>query len=81
MIINFKKCSLEIVQQMTSSFYDLSFDISEFDEKIAYKWSPAEVNQILFRNIKDSKIAIEELHSLNTNDLYGFDITSKLSST
>jgi ATP-dependent 26S proteasome regulatory subunit len=77
MIINFKKCSTEIVQKMTNSFYDLSLDIGRFDKSLDYKWSPAEVNQILFRNIKDSRVAINELHTLNQNDLYGFNIKTQ----
>jgi hypothetical protein len=81
MIINFKKCSLAIVKQMTNSFYDKSFEDTRFNKTLDYKWSPAEINQILFRNIKNSQAAIGELHSLTTNDLYGFDITSKESST
>jgi chaperone BCS1 len=77
MIINFKKCSVAIVREMTNSFYDMSFDISQFDKSLDYKWSPAEINQILFRNIKNPTIAMIELLTLTTNDLYGFDITSK----
>jgi hypothetical protein len=77
MIINFKKCSVAIVHEMTNSFYDMSFDISQFDKSLDYKWSPAEINQILFRNIKNPTIAMIELLTLTTNDLYGFDITSK----
>ena len=33
---------------------------------------PAEVNQILFRNFENPEKAIEELLSLQTQDLYGF---------
>jgi hypothetical protein len=38
-----------------------------------YKWSPAEVNQILFRNFTSPEEAIEELKNLNPKDLYGFE--------
>jgi SpoVK/Ycf46/Vps4 family AAA+-type ATPase len=79
MIINFKKCSLDIVKKMTNSFYDTSFT-DEFDKMLDYKWSPAEINQILFRNIKNPKLAIKEMTTLTTNDLYGFDITRESSS-
>jgi SpoVK/Ycf46/Vps4 family AAA+-type ATPase len=74
MIINFKKCSLDIVREMTNSFYDTSFT-EEFDSVLDYKWSPAEINQILFRNIKNPELAIKEMTTFTTNDLYGFDIT------
>lgn len=79
MIINFKKCSLDIVREMTNSFYDTSFT-EEFDKGLDYKWSPAEINQILFRNIKNPELAIKEMRTLSTNDLYGFDITRESSS-
>jgi hypothetical protein len=38
-----------------------------------YKWSPAEVNQILFCNFKEPTKAIEELVTLEPCDLYGFE--------
>ena len=37
------------------------------------KWSPAEVNQILFRNFDKPDEAIQELITLQPKDLYGFD--------
>ena len=72
MIVHFRKCNREILRQMVDSFYDQIFDdwTSETDE---YKWTPAEVNQILFRNFKESNKAIEELKTLQPRDLYGFD--------
>jgi hypothetical protein len=71
MIINFKKCNLQILKEMISSFYDI--DIPDFtDESLNYKWSPAEINQILFRNFGKSDEAIRELINLSPKDLYGF---------
>jgi len=70
MIVNFKKCNAEILNQMVNSFYDQQFEewaTSELD----YKWSPAEVNQILFRNFKTPEMAIEELKTLKPHELYG----------
>ena len=70
MIVNFKKCNAEILNQMVNSFYDQQFEewaTSELD----YKWSPAEVNQILFRNFKTPETAIEELKTLKPHELYG----------
>jgi hypothetical protein len=42
------------------------------DESLNGKWSPAEVNQILFRNFKNIGNALRELVELEPNDLYGF---------
>jgi hypothetical protein len=76
MIIHFKKCNRQILQEMISSFYDLTID-DWTTESLDYKWSPAEVNQILFRNFGSYEDAINELKTLNPADLYGFDVTSQ----
>ena len=70
MIIQFRKCSVGILREMIESFYDQTLDDSL--ESLDYKWSPAEVNQILFRNFKDMPKAVSELSSLTPNELYGF---------
>ncbi len=72
MIVHFKKCNREILREMIDSFYDRNFD-DWTDESLDYKWSPAEVNQILFRNFDKPEDAIEELKTLSSKDLYGFD--------
>ena len=72
MIIHFKKCSRKIIQEMVNSFYDKEFK-DWTNDSLEYKWSPAEVNQILFRNFDSSDDAIEELKTLNPKDLYGFE--------
>ena len=63
MIIEFKKCSSKIVREMIMGFYDfteLEWNHPEMDGK----WSPAEVNQILFRNFEDPSQAMRELLEL-----------------
>jgi len=72
MIVHFKKCNRAILQEMVNSFYDEDLDDWTNDD-LNYKWSPAEVNQILFRNFDKPNDAIEELKTLNPKDLYGFD--------
>jgi hypothetical protein len=71
MIVNFKKCTHAILQEMVNAFYDSHHDIPD-DASLDYKWTPAEVNQILFRNFENPEKAIEEMISLQTQDLYGF---------
>ena len=72
MIVNFKKCNRAILQEMVSSFYDETFD-DWTTEDLDYRWTPAEVNQILFRNFDKSEDAIQELKTLLPKDLYGFE--------
>jgi len=62
MIIQFKKCSSDILRQMIMGFYDLP--VLEWNRPdLDGKWSPAEVNQILFRNFEDPTQAIRELET------------------
>jgi hypothetical protein len=72
MIVHFKKCNRSILQEMVNSFYDKEFD-DWTNETMEYKWTPAEVNQILFRNFESSEDAIHELKTLIPKDLYGFE--------
>lgn len=72
MIVHFRKCNRAILREMVDSFYDRTFD-DWTDETMDYKWSPAEVNQILFRNFTDPEEAIRELKTLMSKDLYGFE--------
>jgi hypothetical protein len=57
---------------MVTSFYDTEQD-DWTTEDLDYKWSPAEVNQILFRNFGNQHEAIQELKTLDPKDLYGFN--------
>ena len=72
MIVHFRKCNRTILREMVDSFYDRTFD-DWTDDTLEYKWSPAEVNQILFRNFTTPEEAIRELTTLSSKDLYGFE--------
>jgi hypothetical protein len=77
MIIHFKKCSIKVLREMVESFYDQQIEESEFDDiTLNEKWSPAEVNQILFRNFNDRLNALTELKNLTSEDLYGFELSA-----
>jgi hypothetical protein len=78
MIVHFKKCNREMLQEMLNSFYDRVFDDWTTDD-LNYKWSPAEVNQVLFRNFDKPDEAISELKCLNPADLYGFEDVNAMS--
>jgi SpoVK/Ycf46/Vps4 family AAA+-type ATPase len=71
MIVNFKKCSRSIVQEMADSFFEAQVALPE-DADLDGKWSPAEVNQILFRNFGNSEQAVRDLVEMTQADLYGF---------
>jgi hypothetical protein len=71
MIVNFKKCSRAIVQEMANSFFETEVSLPE-DAVLDGKWSPAEVNQILFRNFGNPEQAARDLAEITHADLYGF---------
>jgi hypothetical protein len=73
MIVNFKRCNRAVMQEMLDAFYDRHLELPD-DATLDDKWSPAEVNQILFRNFASPETAVEELVTLSRADLYGFDI-------
>jgi len=66
MIVNFKKCNLTVLQEMVRSFYDSDTVVD--DESLNYKWSPAEVNQILFRNFGNVDAGLAELKAGRDGD-------------
>jgi chaperone BCS1 len=71
MIVNFKYSTRAVLQEMIDAFYDRSVPLPE-EETLEGKWTPAEVNQILFRNFEAPEAAVAELVSLSRQDLYGF---------
>jgi hypothetical protein len=74
MIVHFQKCTLAVLNEMVNSFYDREVVLT--DTNLDGKWTPAEVNQILFRNFEDPDAGIKELVELATKDLYGFQDTA-----
>lgn len=71
MIVKFKPCNRAVLQEMVESFYDDPVVLPD-DASLDYKWSPAEVNQILFRNFTNPTQAVHELVSFSQSDLCGF---------
>uniref|UniRef100_A0A6C0I5Q9 ATPase AAA-type core domain-containing protein n=1 Tax=viral metagenome TaxID=1070528 RepID=A0A6C0I5Q9_9ZZZZ len=78
MIVNFMRCSTAVLRQMVEGFYDKEAPDHPVwtDEAMNQKWTPAEVNQILFRNFDTPDTALDELLALNPRDLYGFQLDS-----
>jgi hypothetical protein len=71
MIVTFKNASRAVLQEMVDAFYDREVPLPD-DASLEGKWTPAEVNQILFRNFESPDLAVSELVSLSRQDLYGF---------
>jgi len=75
MIVNFKRCSVDVLKQMVIGFYDVELpEHAIWTEDVNEKWTPAEVNQILFRNFDTPMAALDELSTLKPSDLYGFQL-------
>ena len=74
MIVKFTKCSVAVLREMVRGFYDKDVPDHPLWKTGDGKWTPAEVNQILFRNFDNIVEALDELHTLKPTDLYGFQI-------
>jgi chaperone BCS1 len=72
MIVHFDRCTLDVLQEMVTSFYDNPDLVVPNHTKLNGKWTPAEVNQILFRNFGAPEAGIADLVKLTQRDLYGF---------
>jgi hypothetical protein len=71
MIVNFQKCSVRILREIVQAFYEKEVVIEDSPD-LEYKWTPAEVNQILFRNFDNPEQAAADLVSMTRDGLYGF---------
>jgi hypothetical protein len=62
LILDFKKTTRETIIDMFRHFYDLpNYDSKKFDEIEDYQYSPAEINQIFFKHIREPELAIHDL--------------------
>jgi hypothetical protein len=62
LILDFKKTTRDTIIDMFCHFYDLpNYDVGKFDEIEDYQYSPAEINQIFFKHIREPELAIQEL--------------------
>jgi hypothetical protein len=71
MSVYFTRCTRTVLEEMVHAFYDREVAIPD-DETLTDKWTPAEVNQILFRNFEDAEKAVKELVRLTRTELNGF---------
>jgi hypothetical protein len=62
LILDFKKTTRETIIDMFRHFYDLpDYDEKKFHDIEDYQYSPAEINQIFFKHIREPQLAIDEL--------------------
>jgi hypothetical protein len=76
MTVEFLKCNCAVLREMVEAFFDVALDANVFgnDEAAAldYKWTPAEVQQILFRNFGNPDAAIEQLRTESPQRLFKY---------
>lgn len=77
MVIQFKKCNKAILVEMFNSFYsELDVDFTEEDFNDDYKFSPAEVNQILFQNFHKPDNAKKIINEGDPSEIFKYSYSS-----
>ena len=76
MMIEFEKHSCEVLKQHIEKYYSVELTQQQWsilnNKKLHHKWTPAEVSQILFRNINSIQNAIDELINEDPSKLFKF---------
>ena len=72
MIVEFKKASKQIVSEMFESFYDKKAPAEALDKINDYKWTPAEVGQILFKHFHDPDESLKDLANFDPKEYFKF---------
>ena len=76
MMLEFEKHSCEVLKQHLEAHYDKKLNAAQA-AKVAnpvlnYKWTPAEVSQVLFRRVADMDAAIEDLLKEDPKKMFKF---------
>jgi SpoVK/Ycf46/Vps4 family AAA+-type ATPase len=61
LILDFKKTTRATIMEMYAHFYEIVVNPHDFENIDDLEYSPAEINQIFFRNIDNPRAALEEL--------------------
>lgn len=74
LILEFKKANHQIIREMYECYLECKPDETELLKIEEYKWSPAEVAQILFKNYNTPQLALKDLveHSPDTYFKYSY---------
>jgi SpoVK/Ycf46/Vps4 family AAA+-type ATPase len=85
MMLEFEKHSCVVLQQHIEKHYDITLTPRQLAKvhstSLSYKWTPAEVSQILFRRQTDPDAAIEDLLKESPEKLFKFSQMKKDSDT
>jgi SpoVK/Ycf46/Vps4 family AAA+-type ATPase len=83
MMLEFEKHSCAVLQQHIEKHYDITLTPKQLakiqDPSLNFKWTPAEVSQILFRRHTDPDAAIEDLLKESPEKLFKFSQMTKTS--
>ena len=63
MLVEFTRTSHKMLKDMIENFYEIKIEKSDVQLIKEYKWTPAEVFQIMFKNIDDYRHSIIELQN------------------
>lgn len=81
MMLEFEKHSCVVLQQHIEKHYDITLTPKQLAKvhstSLSYKWTPAEVSQILFRRQTDPDAAIEDLLKESPEKLFKFSQMAK----
>lgn len=76
MMLEFEKHSCAVLQQHIEKYYDITLTPKQLTKvhstSLSYKWTPAEVSQILFRRNTEPDAAIEDLLKESPEKLFKF---------
>ena len=72
MIIEFKKANRQVIMEMFLSFYDIKADPSKIDLIDDYKWTPAEVSQIMFKYFSNPDKSLIDLIECDPKKYFKF---------
>ena len=76
MILEYKKHSVEVLTHHMEDFYDVALTQEQITElrsgHCCGKWTPAEVSQILFKNIGNVEGAVRDLVSAQPQQMFGY---------
>lgn len=74
MMIEFKRANKKVISDMYKSFFEKDIDSTELEKIEDYKWSPAEIGQLLFKNFDFPEKAVKDLIELGRSY---FDLEKK----
>lgn len=77
MIIEFKKANRLIISDMFRSFYDQQASEEDLNKIQDYKWTPAEVSQILFKHFSNPAQSLHDLANHDPKEYFKFSYFDK----